>query len=210
MKKFFAIAIAAVAMSFASCGGKTGANANPDSLAAEPAAAAEQIVSLLQEQIKNADVEQIKAIGTTVSETVAAFIAKGDNEAAQTYADIISNFIDNNADKLKEIGAATTLTEALAAVAALPVNTVNAAQSAADASVGLAEDQADAAAASVENAKQAVENAAKAQVDAAKAAAAAQAAAAKAAADAKVQEGKDAANKAIDDAAAAAKKQLGL
>ncbi len=212
MKKFFAIAIAAVAVAFASCGSKT--NSDPDAIASDPKAAAEQVVTLLQEQIKNADAEQIKAIGQTVSEKVAEFIAKGDNEAAQTYAGIISKFIDNNAEKLKEIGASATLSEALSAVVALPTNSAEAAQAAADAAAGLAADQAeaakDAAATAVSDAKQAVEDATKAQVDAAKAAAEAQAAAAKAAADAKVQEGRDAANKAIDDAAAAAKKQLGL
>lgn len=201
MKKIFAIAIAAVAVAFASCGSKT--NADPDALASDPTSAAEQVVALLQEQIKNADAEQIKAIGQTVSEKVAEFIAQGDNEAAQTYAGIISKFIDNNAEKLKEIGASATLSEALSAVVALPSNSAEAAQAAADAAAGLAADQADAAqaaaAAAVSDAKQAVEDAAKAQVDAAKAAA-----------DAKVQEGRDAANKAIDDAAAAAKKQLGL
>ncbi len=213
MKKLLTVAIACGAMLLAACGGKS-ATSDPDAVNATAQGAAEKVVALLQEQLANADADQIKAIGTQVAEQVAEFIAQGDTEAAQTYAGIISSFIDNNAEQLQAIGASSTLTEALAAVAALPQGTADAAQASAESAADIAASQAEAAkeaaAETVQNAEQAVRDAAAAQVDAAKAAAAEQAAAAQAAADAQVDAARQGASQSIDNAAAAAKKKLGL
>ena len=211
MRKMFTFAIAVAAISMASCGGKTTATSDPDSLAFEavaeaeetPSEAAQGIVVLLQEQLKNADAEQIKAIGATVAEKVAEFIAKGDEKAAQTYTTVINNFISENAEKLKEIGAASTISDALATVVNLPAGISEAAKKAAEGAGTEVDAQVEAAKQQVEAAKAAVEAAPEAVKDAVKAKA-------EEAAEAAKQQANEAANKAIDDAAAAAKKKLGL
>lgn len=139
MKKLFFFAVAAAIVSLASCGGKTAATSDPDSLktetiveAATPADAAEQIVDLLKDQLKKANVDQIKTIGASVAQKVAEFVANGDNEAVQTYTAIINNFVAENAERLKTIGAATTISEALATVTGIPANVTDAATQAAE------------------------------------------------------------------------------
>lgn len=231
MKKIMFMALAAVAMSFAACGGKTGAAADTDSLAVEateaaaPAEQANQVVALLQEQIQNADPEQVKAISQQVAEQVSAFIAAGDEAAAEAYTKVINTFICENVEKLQQSGAATAIAEAIATVQNVPAAIVESTTQAAAGVVADANAQAEAAAATVDAAKQAIEAApeaikeqAKQQANAAVEAAQKQANDAAAAAQKKANDAAAAAqkkaneqaNKAIDDAAAAAKKSLGL
>jgi len=219
MKKIMTLVIAAAAISLASCGGKTNSNtAELDSLTTEtvaeeevaPAEQAGQVVALLQEQIKNADPEQIKAIGAQVAEKVAEFLAKGDEAAAKTYTETINKFIAENAEKLKAIGASTTISEALSNVENLPSSLLEAATSAANGVAATATEQAEAAQQAVDAAKAAVEAAPEAVKEAAKGAVDAAKAKGEEAAAAAQQKAQEQANKAIDDAAAAAKKKLGL
>ena len=219
MKKIMTLVIAAAAISLASCGGKTNSNtAELDSLTTEtvaeeevaPAEQAGQVVALLQEQIKNADPEQIKAIGAQVAEKVAEFLAKGDEAAAKTYTETINKFIAENAEKLKAIGASTTISEALSNVENLPSSLLEAATSAANGVAATATEQAEAAQEAVDAAKAAVEAAPEAVKEAAKEAVDAAKAKGEEAAAAAQQKAQEQANKAIDDAAAAAKKKLGL
>ena len=220
MKKIMTLVIAAAAICLASCGGKTNSNtAELDSLGTAEAVAEEeaapveqagQVVALLQEQIKNADPEQIKAIGTQVAEKVAEFLAKGDEAAAKAYTETINNFISENAEKLKAIGASTTISEALSNVENLPSSLLEAATSAANGVAATATEQADAAQQAVDAAKAAVEATPEAVKEAAKEAAEAAKAKGEEAAAAAQQKAQEQANKAIDDAAAAAKKKLGL
>lgn len=219
MKKIMTLVIAAAAISLASCGGKTNSNtAELDSLTTEtvaeeevaPAEQAGQVVALLQEQIKNADPEQIKAIGAQVAEKVAEFLAKGDEAAAKTYTETINKFIAENAEKLKAIGASTTISEALSNVENLPSSLLEAATSAANGVAATATEQAEAAQQAVDAAKAAVDAAPEAVKEAAKEAVDAAKAKGEEAAAAAQQKAQEQANKAIDDAAAAAKKKLGL
>lgn len=219
MKKIMTLVIAAAAISLASCGGKTNSNtAELDSLTTEtvaeeevaPAEQAGQVVALLQEQIKNADPEQIKAIGAQVAEKVAEFLAKGDEAAAKTYTETINKFIAENAEKLKAIGASTTISEALSNVENLPSSLLEAATSAANGVAATATEQTEAAQQAVDAAKAAVEAAPEAVKEAAKEAVDAAKAKGEEAAAAAQQKAQEQANKAIDDAAAAAKKKLGL
>lgn len=219
MKKIMTLVIAAAAISLTSCGGKTNSNtAELDSLTTEtvaeeevaPAEQAGQVVALLQEQIKNADPEQIKAIGAQVAEKVAEFLAKGDEAAAKTYTETINKFIAENAEKLKAIGASTTISEALSNVENLPSSLLEAATSAANGVAATATEQAEAAQQAVDAAKAAVEAAPEAVKEAAKEAVDAAKAKGEEAAAAAQQKAQEQANKAIDDAAAAAKKKLGL
>ncbi len=211
MKKILTLIVAAAAISLASCGGKTASTANPDSLSTETVAVedvpvaeqAQAIVAMLQEQLKNADAEQIKAIGKQVAEKVAEFLAKGDEEAAQTYTNVINNFISENAEQLKAIGASTTISEALSTVEGVPSSIVESATSAANGLLESAQEQAEAAQQAVEAAPEAAKAAAE------EAAAAAQQKVEEAAAEAQ-QKAQEKASKAIDDAASAAKSKLGL
>ncbi len=212
MKKILTLIVAAATISFASCGSKTtSATSEIDSIAAEAAVeqsapAAEQaqaVIALLQEQIQNADQDQIKAISDQIAQKVAEFIAQGDEAAAQTYIETISNFINTNAEKLKAIGASTTITETISAVEGVPAGIIESVTNAANGVAATATEQAAAAQAAVEAAPEAAKAAAE-QADAA-----AQQKAQEAAAAAQ-QQAKDKANEAIDNAAAAAKQKLGL
>ncbi len=212
MRKILTLIVAAATISFASCGSKTtSATSEIDSIAAEAAVeqsapAAEQaqaVIALLQEQIQNADQDQIKAISDQIAQKVAEFIAQGDEAAAQTYIETISNFINTNAEKLKAIGASTTITETISAVEGVPAGIIESVTNAANGVAATATEQAAAAQAAVEAAPEAAKAAAE------QAAAAAQQKAQEAAAAAQ-QQAKDKANEAIDNAAAAAKQKLGL
>ena len=229
-------------MSLAACGGKTGATAEPDSLLADTVAveevtnptadAANGVVALLQEQLQSADPAQVKGIVQTVTDKVKELLKLGDVEGVETYTAVISNFIAENAPKLKELGITESLTNALAGIEGLPTDVAETAKQAAEGVKSAALTSAISAIASGESVMDAVKaaaaqvmtdgtdaaNQAAAAVDAAKAAAEAAPEAVKEAAKAKAEEVKeqakqqatDAANKAIDDAAAAAKKKLGL
>ena len=223
MKKLMFMALAAVAMSFAACGGKTGATAEPDTLALAPEEQAATVVALLEEQLQNADPAQVKEISEMISEQVAAYIAAGNEAAAEAYTNAINTFIVENAEQLQATGndVVSSVAGAITSVANLPLNILDATTAAAvsvsdeaAAQAAAAEATVDAAAAAVEAAPAAAAAAVKAQAEAVDAAAKAQAdaaaAAAKAQAAAAQQKVKDDANKAIDDAAAAAKKKLGL
>ena len=194
--------------------------------------AANEVVALLGEQLKNANPEQIKSIANTVAEKVAQFLAAGDTESAEKYTALISNFVAENADKLKEIGASESVAQALAKVEGIPSDIVetatqavtgvkSAALTSALNAIAKGESVVDAVkAAATEVAAEGSQAAADAQVSAEAVKAAVEAApeavkeAAKAkaneAAESAKQQATDAANKAIDDAAAAAKKKLGL
>ena len=201
MKKIMILALSVLSLGFVACGGKTAATSDPDSLAVEaaPTEQAQQVVTLLQGLIENADPAQVKAVGETITKQLADYLAAGNEEAATAYAATINQFVEDNIEQIQQAGAATTIMEALSSLQTLPTAVANrAAQTAADAETSAA-NQAAAAEAAVNAAQQAIE--------AAPAAAKAQAEAAAAAAQKKAQ---DDANKAIDAAAAQAKKSLGL
>lgn len=197
--------MALVAMSFAACGGKTTASADADSLAVEGTAEeqAQTVVALLQDQLQNADPEQINAISSTIAEKVSEYIAAGDTAAAAAYTAVITQFITENAEKLKNSDIVSTVTNAISSVQGIPANICEAAQTAATTVATDADTQAAALQQSAEAAKEAIEAAPEAVKEAAKAKAEEAAAAAQ-------QKAQESANKAIDDAAAAAKKKLGL
>ena len=205
MKKILVYAMALVAMSFAACGGKTAASADADSLAVEGTAdeQAQAVVALLQDQLQNADPEQINAISSTIAEKVSEYIAAGDTAAAAAYTAVITQFITENAEKLKNSDIVSTVTNAISSVQGIPANICEAAQTAANTVEADADAQAAALQQSAEAAKEAIEAAPEAVKEAAKAKAEEAAAAAQ-------QKAQESANKAIDDAAAAAKKKLGL
>ncbi len=218
MKKLFIIAVAAAAVCLASCGGKTARTTDPDSLdvnvlveAASPVDAANQVVALLKDQLKKANLEQIKAIAASVTQKVAEFVANGDNEAVQSYTAIINNFVAENAERLQSIGASTALSEALTTVQGLPANIVEATSQAAEGVKTEALTSAINALASGENVLEAVQSAAGNALSTAIGAAVGTATDAQDAAAAKAAEVKDAAaaaKAAVEAAPAAAKEAV--
>ena len=207
MKKFFIMAMAVAAIGFTSCGNKT-QNAAPAEESTEVSAvadAAKGVVDKLKEQIEAGDSKAIGEAVQTAVEKVAELVAKGDTEAAKQYQDQIKNFIDENADKIKEVtGGDEAVSKLIDSFVNVPVKVEDAVNAAIKEGAEQAvEDAKDAAAQKVEEA----EEAAAQKVEDAKAAAAQKVDEAKQkAADAaakKIEEGKqkanDAANKAAED-----------
>lgn len=210
MKKFFIMAMAVAAIGFTSCGNKT-QNAAPAEESTEVSAvadAAKGVVDKLKEQIEAGDSKAIGEAVQTAVEKVAELVAKGDTEAAKQYQDQIKNFIDENAEKIKEVtGGDEAVSKLIDSFVNVPVkveDAVNAAgESIKEGAEQVVEDAKNAAAQKVEEAKEAAAQ----KVEDAKAAAAQKVDEAKQkAADAaakKIEEGKqkanDAANKAAED-----------
>ena len=131
------------------------------------------MVNVLEKEVEAGDAPALNKAVETIQAELQEIIESGDAEKAAAYASQIKAFIDQNADKLKELDINTiTLNDIINAAKALPVNAENA-----------AEDAAAAVQADAEAAKDAAVEAAKAKADEA------------------VEEGKAKANEAVQDAA---------
>ena len=178
MKKSIRMVAAFVAaMSLTACTGSTNANTSEeDSLAVvtlSEGAEAEEVVNVLEKEVEAGDAPALNKAVETIQAELQEIIESGDAEKAAAYASQIKAFIDQNADKLKELDINTiTLNDIINAAKALPVNAENA-----------AEDAAAAVQADAEAAKDAAVEAAKAKADEA------------------VEEGKAKANEAVQGAA---------
>ncbi len=171
------VAAFVAAMSLTACTGSTNANTSEeDSLAVvtlSEGAEAEEVVNVLEKEVEAGDAPALNKAVETIQAELQEIIESGDAEKAAAYASQIKAFIDQNADKLKELDINTiTLNDIINAAKALPVNAENA-----------AEDAAAAVQADAEAAKDAAVEAAKAKADEA------------------VEEGKAKANEAVQDAA---------
>ena len=177
MKKCFVMAAAVAAMSMAACTGSTNANtAEEDSIqvvslseGAEPG----EVVDALEEKVKSGDASALSEAVETIQAELQEIIESGDTEKAAAYASQLQAFVEENAEKLKELDINTiTLNDIINAAKALPTTAENA-----------AEEAADAVEADVTAAKDAAVETAKAKADEA------------------VEEGKAKANEAVQDAA---------
>ncbi len=171
------VAAFVAAMSLTACTGSTNANTSEeDSLAVvtlSEGAEAEEVVNVLEKEVEAGDAPALNKAVETIQAELQEIIESGDAEKAAAYASQIKAFIDQNADKLKELDINTiTLNDIINAAKALPVNAENA-----------AEDAAAAVQADAEAAKDAAVEAAKAKADEA------------------VEEGKAKANEAVQGAA---------
>lgn len=171
------VAAFVAAMSLTACTGSTNANTSEeDSLAVvtlSEGAEAEEVVNVLEKEVEAGDAPALNKAVETIQAELREIIESGDAEKAAAYASQIKAFIDQNADKLKELDINTiTLNDIINAAKALPVNAENA-----------AEDAAAAVQADAEAAKDAAVEAAKAKADEA------------------VEEGKAKANEAVQGAA---------
>lgn len=205
MKKLFALAAVAAALSLSACSGSTSANtAEEDSLAletgvaggVEPAAVVNALTGLVQE----GDAQAITDAVANIQNDLAAIINTGDAEKAAEYASKIQAFVEENADKLQSFNInTTTLNDIISAAKALPVNAESTAAAAAEAVQSDAQAAVDA---QVQTAKDKADEA----VEAAKAKASETVDAAKAKANETVETGKAKANEAVQDAATKANK----
>lgn len=175
MKKLFIMAMAAVAISFTSCGNKAqnAAQADENTEISTVAEAAKGVVDKLKEQIEAGDSKAIgKAIQTAV-EKLAELVAKGDTEAAKKYQEQIKNFIDENADKIKEVtGGDEAVSKLIDSFVNVPVkieDAVNAAgESIKDGAEQAVEDAKDAAKEKIDEAKEKAADAAEEKIGEAK------------------------------------------
>ena len=202
MKKLFVLAIAALAMTFVSCGNKAKAPEAEvvDTVAvADAAAEAEATINALAENLESKDLNAFQTALEAVKAKVAEFLAN--NPAiAQEYLSKVQGFLKENADKIKEfVGGNAAVATLVDGIGAIPSETIEKLTGATDALKALGIDAAAVAGNAVEGAKDAAANA----VDNAKNAAAEKA-------NAAVEDAKAKTGAAIDKAAADAKKKLGL
>ena len=211
MKKFFMMAMAVVAMTFASCGNKTEKPVEEviDSVAVlteEANAAAEDAISQLSATLESKDASALQTALEAIKAKVAEFIAINPG-IAKEYISKVQNFLKENADAVKAVvGTNATISGLVDGIAALPTESVEALTGATDALKALGIDASnfvkDAASDAVDAAADAVEGAKGAAADAVEGA--------KDAASNAVEGAKDAAGKAVDNAADATKKALGI
>ncbi len=205
MKKLFAMAMAVVAISFASCGNKTekaeccdttACECKCDTCQCDPCECAqakccgECPVKALAEELEAGDAEAITASFAEAQEKIEALVAEGKTEEAQKIGSAIQEFINTNKEKLAD--AKITVDNIVATIAGLPA-----------AVEATAEAGAEAVKADAQAVKEGAEAAANAAVEAGKAKA-------EEAATEAVEAGKAEANKQIDKGVDAAKKKLGL
>lgn len=211
MKKFFMMAMAVVAMTFASCGNKTEKPVEEviDSVAVlteEANAAAEDAISQLSATLESKDASALQTALEAIKAKVAEFIAINPG-IAKEYISKVQNFLKENAEAVKAVvGTNATISGLVDGIAALPTESVEALTGATDALKALGIDASnfvkDAASDAVDAAADAVEGAKDAAADAVEGA--------KDAASNAVEGAKDAAGKAVDNAADATKKALGI
>ena len=199
MKKFFLLAMAAVAMTFTACKNEPAAPAQPEEPQAEEVVLIE--TDSIAKVIEAADSTQLSSLLTTVQEQIES-LKNTDPAKAKEYLATIQNFLKENADKVKAfVGDNAAVNAAVSALTAVSAEEVvnNFMSSVGDAANNAVEGAKDAVEGAVDNAKdaanKAVEDAKAATVDKANEA---------------VNDAKEKAGKAVDDAAAAAKKSLGL
>lgn len=210
MKKVFVLAATVAVIMCSSCGGNTGSKvAEEDSLAIDTVATlesdtVEDVEATLNEKLQSGDAAQIKEAIDQVTAEAQKALESGNQEQAEKYASQVKAFVDNNAQKLKDLDVNTlTVTDLVNAVKNLPASAQGAAQDAKDAMKSDANAAKEAATAAKDAAKASAEAAADKAVNDAKAKA-----------NEKVDEAAAKANekadKAVQDAAAKAKQKLGL
>ena len=199
MKKILVLALAMVAISFASCGNKAQKNAeeiidSTEAVVEDVNAAADEAIAALSEQIEKNDASALQTALEAIKAKVASFIA-ANPELAKEYLGKVQGFL---------------ISSLVDGISNLPSESVDALMGAGDALKALGIDAtakaADAVEGAVEGAKDAVEGAKDAAVDAVKDA---KDAAVNKANEA-VEGAKEKAGEAIDKAASDAKKKLGL
>lgn len=148
MKKIYICALAAMAITMASCGNKTTANqegtdsamvANDTTAMAGMTAAdaqgdAETLNNNLKAMIEAKDAKGIQAITAQAKEKIQQLINSGNYEAAKAYAEKVKTFINENAETVKSIaGGNETINSLVNTITNIPANAEGAANNAKEA-----------------------------------------------------------------------------
>ena len=219
MKKLMFMALAAVAVAFASCGNKTNAAADVDSTAVDSVeavaqmgqAAADEAIGNLTKLLEGKDASALQTAIEGIKAKAAELLAQNP-EVAKEYLTKVQAFLKENTDKVKAlVGDNAAVNAAVTALTETPADNVISGLASALGDVKTAGTEAatdvatkvDAAAQAVKNAPEAAKEAANQAVEQAKTKANEKA-------NEAVEQSKAKAAQKIDDAAAAAKKKLGL
>ena len=141
MKKILVMALAVVAISFASCGNKAQQKVeevaevadSTEAVVEDVNAAAEEAISALSEQIEKKDAGALQTALEAIKAKVASFIA-ANPELAKEYLGKVQGFLKENADKIKAVvGDNAAINSLVAGITALPTESVDALMGAGDA-----------------------------------------------------------------------------
>lgn len=200
MKKIIVCAIAFMALTFASCGNKQNGNQTPetDSIAAAATdenggSEAEGLASDLKAALDAKDSKGFSDAVASAKQKIDELVKAGKVEEAKAYASKVKQFIDENAETIKQVtNGNATINSIVSTIKALPTDAGSAVDAAGNA------------------VKSDAEHAVEAAKDAAATKAAETKAAAKQKADEAVDNAKQKANDAVDKAASKALNKLGL
>lgn len=191
MKKVLFMAVAAAAISFASCTNSAKGDANAADSTATPAVenVAEDVTKDLQSKLDAKDANGMQAALATINEKIEALKKEGKLEEAKALVKQVQDWLTTNAETVKSVvGENETLNKLVEGVKAIPVEALGAGEQAVEGAKAAADAAKDKADAAVDAAKQKTNEA----VDAAK------------------QKAADKINEAADKAADKAIKGLGL
>ena len=195
MKKVLFMAVAAAAISFASCTNSAKGDANAADSTATPAVenVAEDVTKDLQSKLDAKDANGMQAALATINEKIETLKKEGKLEEAKSLVKQVQDWLTNNAETVKSVvGENEALNKLVDGVKAIPVD-----------ALGASEEAVEGAKAGIQDAANAAQEKADAAVDAAKQKT-------NEAVDAAKQKAADKINEAADKAASKAVKGLGL
>lgn len=137
-KTLFFVALAATALTFASCGNKTDNNENAcDSTLVDTAAVAEEQVEgieALTQALEAGDASQLQTVAETMQNKVQELIASGDATQAEAYKLQLEKWYNENKAKVEKVAAeGLNIGQIVETVKALPTNAEKAGESAVEA-----------------------------------------------------------------------------
>jgi len=178
-----------------------------DSLAIDTAAINGEVAALtgdMQAKLEAKDSKGLTEIVESAKQKIDELVSEGKVEEAKAYASQVKQFIDNNAETIKQVtNGDATISSIVSAISSLPTNAENAVDAAGDAVKADAENAVQSAKDAAENKANEVKDAAKQTVDNAKAAA-------KQKANEEVDKAVNKANEEVNKAANKALNKLGL
>lgn len=195
MKKVLFMAVAAAAISFASCTNSAKGDANAADSTATPVVenVAEDVTKDLQSKLDAKDANGMQAALATINEKIETLKKEGKLEEAKSLVKQVQDWLTNNAETVKSVvGENEALNKLVDGVKAIPVD-----------ALGASEEAVEGAKAGIQDAANAAQEKADAAVDAAKQKT-------NEAVDAAKQKAADKINEAADKAASKAVKGLGL
>lgn len=209
MRKLFVCAVAFAALTLTSCGNKQSGNAAPTDSIADTAAVVdnaegEAVAGEMKAKLEAGDAEGFSTIVTEAKAKIDQLVKEGKVEEAKAYASKVKQFIDENAETIKQVtGGNETVSSIVSAIGAIPSSAEDAVNAAGEAVKSDAEN-------AVNSAKEAAENKVNEAKDAAKQKANEEVDKAKQKANDAVDKAKQKANDEVNKAANKALNKLGL